>query len=60
MVLYESIAGSNRKRRSTLQETRDCISDAVVPALRELVPECPESVAAFFLDALARDRARPT
>ncbi len=58
MVLYESIAGSNPMRRSTLQETLDCISKAAVPDLREIVPECPESVAAFFLDALARDRAR--
>ena len=58
MVLYESIAGSNPMRRSTLQETLECISNAVVPDLRELVPECPESVAAFFHDALARDRAR--
>jgi serine/threonine protein kinase len=57
MVLYESIAGSNLMRRSTLQETLDCISKAAVPDLREIVPECPESVADFFHDALARDRA---
>src|SRR4029453_11682234 len=50
--------GATRCAAPTLQETLECISNAVVPDLRELVPECPESVAAFFHDALARDRAR--
>jgi hypothetical protein len=58
VVLYEAIAGRNPVERGTVKETLDYISRAAIPDIRQTVSGCPENVALFFADALAKDRSR--
>lgn len=57
IVLYEAVAGRNPLRGQTAEETLLRVVEARVPDVRELAPDCPASLAAFFFDALAADRA---
>ena len=60
LVLYEAMAGLNPLGGSSALETIDKIRQLQVPDLREFAPECSETLALFFLSALARDlEARP-
>jgi GAF domain-containing protein len=58
LVLYEALSGLNPMARATLSETLGCVRTASVPDIRERVPDCPAVMAAFFNDALAKDRSR--
>jgi GAF domain-containing protein len=58
LVLYESLAGLNPAMRATPKETLEYISRGVIPDIRERVPDCPEGMAHFLADALAREKAR--
>jgi serine/threonine protein kinase len=58
LVLYEALSGLNPMVRATVKETLACVRTASVPDIREWVPDCPEVMAAFFNDALAKDRSR--
>jgi len=59
-VLYEALAGKNPFRRATLQESLESIALTEIPDIRDQLPDCPDEVANFFSDALAKDpRRRP-
>ena len=61
IVLYESMAGKNPMESGKLSHTLSLISQADVPDIRTLRPECPEPVALFFKNALAKNvRRRPS
>lgn len=58
VVLYESLTGTCPFSGATLVDIHERIARASVPDVRDLDPDCPPSLAAFFDDALAYDRGR--
>ena len=58
VVLYESLTGTNPFLGQNIFETLDRIVRVTSADVRAAIPECPEPVAAFFAEALAKDRGR--
>lgn len=58
IMLYEAIAGKRPMERATLAETLQCVSRGIVPDIRQEAPSCPECLAQFFRQALARNPSR--
>jgi eukaryotic-like serine/threonine-protein kinase len=58
LVLWEALTGKHPFTGENRSGTRDRILAARLPELRELRPECPQPVAAFFDSALHRRASR--
>jgi hypothetical protein len=58
LTLYEALTGSNPFAAPTLAETSTLIMQAALPDPRDLRPDCPPALAAFFASALAANRWR--
>ena len=56
MVLYECVTGTHPMKSDSMGETLRRITRAQVPDVRELRPDCPEALGAFFSSALHRHR----
>jgi len=58
LTLYEALAARNPIQQSNIVQTLMTARSATIPDVREFSPHCPEKLALFFKDALAKDRRR--
>lgn len=58
MVLYEALAGTNPVLMPTMAQTVAAICQHPVPDVRTYQRDCPDSLAQFLSEALARERRR--
>jgi Protein kinase domain len=58
LVLYEAIAGRHPLAGRTVADVVHAVQHSPLPDLRDVRPECPAPVAAFFAEALSRVEAR--
>jgi serine/threonine-protein kinase len=52
-VLYEALTGRHPFATLSAGEMADAIRRSAIPDVRDLCPDCPASLAAFFRDALS-------